>query len=103
MSKRISAAKKRGPISAGAALQDLVRQLGIGRTLAEYDVLTSWERLVGEQIAKVTSPERFENGVLFIAVVSAPWRAELSLRRLEIKEKINARAGKNIVKDIRFR
>lgn len=103
MRKRVSPAKKRGPVSAGAALQDLVTQLGIGRTLAEYDVLTSWGKLVGDQIARVTTPQRFENGILFINVASAPWRTELSLRRLELKEKINTCAGKTIVKDIRFR
>ncbi|MGB2958053.1 MAG: DUF721 domain-containing protein [Bacteroidota bacterium] len=103
MGKRVASVGRRGPVSAGAALRDLVRQLGIGRTLAEYDVLTSWESLVGGQIARVTTPQRFENGVLFISVATAPWRAELSLRRLEIKQRINARAGRDIVKDIRFR
>lgn len=103
MGKRATAKKKRGPVPVGVALQDLVRELGIGRTLAEYDVLTSWERLVGEQIARVTTPQRFENGILFISVATAPWRAELSLRRREIRERVNARIGRNIVKEIRFR
>jgi predicted nucleic acid-binding Zn ribbon protein len=87
----------------GAALEELARQLGISQTLAEYEVLTSWEKLVGEQIAKAASPERFDNGVLFVRVTTGPWRAELSLRRLEIKERINRLAGRTIVKDIRFR
>ena len=103
MARRVATKRKRGPVSAGAALQDLVKELGIGRTLAEYDVLTSWEKLVGEQIAKVTTPQRFDNGVLFISVATAPWRAELSLRRREITERVNARIGKKIVREIRFR
>jgi predicted nucleic acid-binding Zn ribbon protein len=103
MGRRTSAIRRRGAVSVGAALEDLTRQLGIRQTLAEYEVLTSWEKLVGEQIAKVTSPERFDNGVLFVSVATGPWRVELSLRRLEIKERINKTAGRTIVKDIRFR
>jgi len=44
-----------------------------------------------------------ENGVLFVGVATAPWRAELSMKRMEIMQKINALFGKNVVKEIRFR
>jgi predicted nucleic acid-binding Zn ribbon protein len=92
-----------GPVSMGAALRDLTHRLGIVRTLSEYDVLTSWDALVGEQIARVARPERFENGTLFVAVGSAPWRAELSMRRMEILERINGAIGRKVVKELRFR
>jgi len=58
---------------------------------------------VGDQIAKVTVAKRMENGVLFVEVANAPWRAELTMRRGEIARKINAAVGKNVVKEIRFR
>jgi len=87
----------------GVALRDMVRRMGLSKPFAEYDVLTSWEECVGEQVAKVSTPERILNGVLFVHVSSAPWRAELSLRRGEIIQKINARAGTTVVRDIQFR
>ena len=87
----------------GDALREMLHRMGISKPLAEYDVLTSWEECVGEQVAKMTTPERIVNGVLFVHVTSAPWRAELSLRRLEILRKINARAGAPIIRDIQFR
>ncbi len=82
---------------------DLIRELGIGKTLSEYGVITRWSDVVGDRIAAVTRPERFEKGVLFVAVPSAPWRAELTLRRQEILDKINAAAGGTVVREIRFR
>jgi predicted nucleic acid-binding Zn ribbon protein len=82
---------------------DLIRELGIGETLSEYGVITRWSDVVGERIAAVTRPERFEKGILFVAVSSAPWRAELTLRRQEILDKINAAAGGTVVREIRFR
>lgn len=66
-------------------------------------MITSWQELVGEQIAKVTQAQRMENGVLFVGVSTAPWRAELSMKRLEIMAKINAAFGKKVVHEIRFR
>ena len=86
-----------------AALGELAASLGITRKLREYSVITSWQALVGEQIARVAKPQRVENGVLLVVVESAPWRAELTLRRREIIDKINACIGKKAITDIRFR
>lgn len=95
--------RKRHPVSVGQAMGDLIRELGIGKTLTEYGVITRWSEVVGERIAAVTQPERIEKGVLFVAVSSAAWRAELTLRRQEIIDRINAAAGGTVVRDVRFR
>jgi predicted nucleic acid-binding Zn ribbon protein len=95
--------RKRQPVSVSQAMGDLIRELGIGKTLSEYGVITRWSEVVGERIAAVARPERFERGVLFVSVSSAPWRAELTLRRQEIIDKINAAAGGTVVRDVRFR
>lgn len=95
--------RKRHPVSVGQAMGDLIRELGIGKTLTEYGVITRWSEVVGERIAAVTQPERIEKGILFVAVSSAAWRAELTLRRQEIIDRINAAAGGTVVRDVRFR
>lgn len=97
------AASKKQPLALDAALSDLAGSLGITRKLREYSVITSWQALVGEQIARVAKPQRVEKGVLLVAVESAPWRAELTLRRREIIEKINTSIGKKAILDIKFR
>ena len=95
--------KKGTPVEINTALGDLFGGLGIKKTLREYTVITSWGELVGERIAKVTQAQRVENGTLFVTVANAPWRAELTMRRFEIVEKINTAIGKQIIKEIRFR
>jgi predicted nucleic acid-binding Zn ribbon protein len=85
------------------AIRELTESLGIRKTLSEYDVVVSWKDIVGEGIANVATPVRVEQGILLVQVSTAVWRNELSMRRLEILEKIHAHAGKRIVKDIRFR
>jgi predicted nucleic acid-binding Zn ribbon protein len=91
------------PQPIGTALRQLSFELGITGTLRRYDVLTAWEKIVGEKIAAVTQAQRFDNGVLIVGVRTAPWRNELTMRRHEIREKINTSFGEKIVKDIRFR
>ncbi len=95
--------EKKFPVRVDAALGQLVHGLGIEKTLTQFNAVTSWPEIVGEQIARVTEARRMDNGVLFVSVATAPWRAELTMRRLEIAEKINAALGKKVVREIRFR
>ena len=95
--------EKAYPKPVSMAISDFTSQLGITKKLRQYNVLTSWESIVGEQIAKVTTAQRVENGVLYIGVANAPWRAELTMRKREIMQKIHAAVDKNAIKDIRFR
>jgi predicted nucleic acid-binding Zn ribbon protein len=100
---RRSRGARKNPKGIAQALAEWSAALGIDQTLRRYAVITGWEEIVGAQIARVTRPQRFENGVLFVSVTTAPWRAELSLQRMEIIAKLNKAAGSRIVKDIRFR
>lgn len=91
------------PVSIQEAMHRLVLELGIAPKMAQYDVITSWPDVVGPQIARVTTPQRMENGVLYVTVTTAPWRAELTMKRLELIDKLNTRAGMRVLNDIRFR
>lgn len=95
--------RKKSPEPLGSALDGLTQRLGIKKKLKEFSVITSWASIVGEQIARVTTAERFDSGTLFVKTSNAPWRAELTMMRREIVAKINAAAGEKIVKEIRFR
>ena len=91
------------PVPLREAMQDLLRSLGVEQRLAAFDALAAWPQVVGEQIARVTSPQRVERGVLFVDVATAPWRAELTMKRRELIDKLNAHAGTRVITDIRFR
>jgi predicted nucleic acid-binding Zn ribbon protein len=96
-------ASKGGAVGVSTALHSMLRDLGIDRTVARYDVINSWPDIVGEKIARVTVPERVDRGILFVSVTTAAWRTELTLNRTAILKKINALVGSGAVKDIRFR
>lgn len=101
--QRTPAKTKKQPEPFAIALDKFVHQVGITKKMKQFSVITSWPDIVGSQIARVTEAERIDNGILFIKTATAPWRNELTMRRLEILEKVNAAAGSNVVKEIRFR
>jgi len=86
----------------GSALDELVKGLGIQKKLQEYDAVVSWESVVGERIAQMTTATRILQGVLFVHVKTSTWRNELTLRKKEIIDKLNVVIGIDIVKDIKF-
>jgi predicted nucleic acid-binding Zn ribbon protein len=94
---------KKQPEPIAVALDKFVHALGMTKKMKQFSVITAWTEIVGDQVAKVTEAERVENGILFVKTKSAPWRNELTMRRLEILEKVNAAAGSKVVKEIRFR
>jgi predicted nucleic acid-binding Zn ribbon protein len=102
-SRRQGGRKQGKPVVVGDALRKLTGSLGITTRLSEYDVLTGWDRIVGEQIARVSTAERIEHGILYVGVRSAAWRNELTMRRQEILERIHRTTGRKVVREIRFR
>ena len=86
-----------------SAITSVIQQLGIGGKLKELEVLEVWPKIVGEQIAKVTTAERIERGKLFIHVTRATWRNELVYLKKTLITKINTEMNREIVQDIIFR
>jgi len=62
-----------------------------------------WQEVVGERLASRTEIRSFEHGVLRIHVPEAAWRSELSLRREELRNKLNALAGGEMIREIIIR
>ncbi len=87
----------------GSALKNAIAQQGLERGIREQDLFIRWEEIVGVAIARQAKPHRLRNGVLWLQVVDAVWRQELSLMRRELIAKINAALGEDLVKEIRLR
>ena len=86
----------------GESLDGLIQQLGIGAKINQFRVIEKWSEIVGENISKVTKPERVVDKILYIKVSSMSWRTELLFHKLGILEKIEKTIGKDIISDIRF-
>jgi hypothetical protein len=87
-----------------AAVSDLLSTLFIGtpaeNRLKEGAIWEVWNSAVGTQIASRARPSAIRNGILTIVVSSAPWLQQLNFMKVQIREKLNAAVGEELVKDI---
>jgi len=83
-------------------LKQILKKSGMDKKLREQRILDDWMQLVGDNVAKVSKPERITDKVLFVRVKSMTWRTELLFQQKAILQRIAEHVGKDIVNDIRF-
>lgn len=97
MAKR---AKMRFPQPLSVLLRNALKGPGLADRLREADIWRLWPEVVGPAIVPRAQPLRIVNGALTVAVSSGPWMQELNFLKGLIREKLNARLGEEIVKEI---
>lgn len=81
-------------------LGGFVRQYGLEQAMLRQRMPEYWQDVVGKRPAELSTVHSFENGVLTVQVQSASWRAELHLRREEIRTKLNACIGTEAIREL---
>lgn len=66
-------------------------------------VLRRWPEVVGPVVARRSAPERYDRGIVWVAVSGSAWAQELRSQKEQLLEKLNATAGEqDLFKDLRF-
>ncbi|MCU0472407.1 MAG: DUF721 domain-containing protein [Bacteroidales bacterium] len=87
-------------ISLAEAMKDYIREMHLEGKLSEIGVINSWEETVGKAIALRTSKLFIKDHILYVHLSSSVVRNELLMLRQELKEKLNEKAGSEVIKDI---
>ena len=90
-------------ISLADAIKDYITEMNLGEKLAETSVINSWEEIVGKAISSRTSKIYVKDHVLHVHLTSSVVRNELMMLRESLRNKLNERAGKEVIKDIILR
>jgi predicted nucleic acid-binding Zn ribbon protein len=90
-------------ISLAEAIKDYTKEMNLDGKLNEAGVINSWEEIVGKAISSRTSKMYIKDQVLHVHLNSSVVRNELVMLRQAILEKLNGKAGKEVIKDIVFR
>ena len=88
------------PEKIGGFLKSMLIDLGIWDQLKDTQIITEWEKIVGNSISEFVKPVRFENGELWVAVEDASWRNEIFNMRDALINKINDFMGEKTVKKL---
>ena len=87
----------------GSIIGSVVDRMGINSKLSTSSIFNHWPEIVGGEIAKKSRPRKLADMTLHVSVTSSTWANELSLMSEDLIDKINAFAGQEVVKKIRFR
>jgi len=87
-------------ISLAEAMKDYLKEMNLEGKLSEVGVINSWEETVGKAIASRTSKIYIKDHILYVSLSSSVVRNELLMLRRELKEKLNEKAGSEVIKDI---
>jgi predicted nucleic acid-binding Zn ribbon protein len=68
--------------------------------LREGAIWQVWQNAVGAQIASRARPTAIRNGILTVVVASSPWLQQLNFLKSELRNKLNAALGEELIKDI---
>ena len=87
----------------------LTKRLFGKKGFIEVDILSNWDKIVGEELAEYSFPQKIDfkkeqrnNGVLHLQVPSGAFALEIQHREKFILEKVNAYFGYNAVASIRI-
>lgn len=93
-------ARMRFPLPLGDVARQEFTALGLADRLREADIWRLWPEVVGPTVAARAVPLRIIRGTLTIGVSSGPWKQELGFLKGMMKDKLNARLGAEVVREI---
>lgn len=85
----------------GSVLAALARGWGMEDPLETARLFAGWEQVVGSCVAARCRPTSLRGGVLKVRTESAIWASEFRYLAPEVIKKINAAAGKSLVKEVK--
>jgi predicted nucleic acid-binding Zn ribbon protein len=90
-------------ISLAEAMKDYIREMNLEGKLLEVNLINSWEAMVGKAISSRTSKVYIKDHILYVHLSSSVARNELMMLREALREKLNEKSGKELIREIVLR
>jgi predicted nucleic acid-binding Zn ribbon protein len=87
----------------GELVDDLFRDPVIRRSIAQGRLPQTWNEVAGPMVASCTDEVVFKNGILTVRISSSVVRHETFMRRGQLRDTINIRAGYTLVRELIIR
>jgi len=92
--------KIKTPGNLSGVIKSILKSFGLTKDYNGWMVVDNWNEIVGDAIAKVAKPIRYQDGCIYVAVEDASWRQELAMQKEAILGKIHSYPYGASVKDI---
>lgn len=93
---------KRDVKTLGDIVLHCLRNNGLETPLMQRRVIESWEKVAGRVISKYTGEKFIKNQTLFVKIQNPALRADLSMMRGDLLNKLNAEVGNKVITELRF-
>ena len=90
-------------ISLAEAMKDYIREMNLEDKLLEVNLINSWAEIVGRAVSSRTAKVYIRDQILYVHLNSSVARNELMMLKEALREKLNEKAGKEVIKDIVLR
>ncbi|MCT4602421.1 MAG: DUF721 domain-containing protein [Marinifilum sp.] len=81
-------------------IKEVLKESKLDVKLKEYELVNSWEKVIGKTVANATTDIYIRNRRLFVAVRSSVIRNELMIIRDGLVKALNREVKANIIDDI---
>ena len=95
--------KKKNDLSLQDAMRDMLQEYRLKPQLDENRVKALWEKVMGKTVATYTSNIAVRKNVLYLTILSAPLKHELSYAKDKILARINEEMGEEYVREVVIR
>ena len=79
-----------------------LRAQGLETPLLQKRLMDSWSEVAGEFVARYTDGMYIRNQTLYVHLTNPAMRADLSMMRRELVNRLNTHVGSQVIADIRF-
>ena len=79
-----------------------MREQGLETPLKQKRLVEAWPEVAGPLIMRYTLNTYIYNQTLYVRLSNPALRADLSMRRQEFTQKLNALVGEQVITDVRF-
>ena len=95
--------KKKNDLNLQDAMKEMIQEYRLAPQLNETKVRTLWHDLMGKTISTYTSNIQVRKNVLYLTILSAPLRHELSFAKDKIRTLLNDELGEEYFKEVVIR
>ena len=79
-----------------------LREQGLETPLHQKRLVEAWPQVAGPVVARYTLNTYIYNQTLYVRLSNPALRADLSMRRQELTQKLTAVVGEQVITDVRF-
>ncbi|MCA0238660.1 MAG: DUF721 domain-containing protein [Bacteroidetes bacterium] len=95
--------KKSNELHLQDAMKEMIQEYRLGPQLNETRVRNLWHELMGKTISTYTTSIQVRKNVLYLTIVSASLKHELSFAKEKILNLLNEELGEDFIKEVVIR